>query len=204
MRAPTTNISIDAVTAGSDDVALAAYRAEVERMELWAKESDEGAIEWVCWYLREPAFVSDDPSRWPAQSRLSLFRSKGRRRKPEEGELTLTRAAMEAIKAASESSAAGIPVTLPTNPWEPARRGPGNPASDYSRRDRTIKRAVRFLQSLGYNAMRNAATADHERGESAASIIAQALRRLGIKMSERRIEAYCGKGDAKSRKRQSG
>ena len=74
------------------------------------------------------------------------------------------------IKAAM---AAGTPVTLPPNPYEPTRRGPGNPAGDYSRRDRTIKGAARFLVRIGYRKMRNAATRSYESGESLPALSAR-------------------------------
>ena len=171
-------------------------RAKVKRMVERAKESDEGAIEWTCWYLKQSAFISDDPSWWLiqselgqselGQSNLELFDRKGLRRKPEDGELTLTREAMEVIKAAM---AAGTPVTLPPNPYErPQGAGRGIRPGDYSRRDRTIKGAARFLVRIGYRKMRNAATRSYKSGKSAASIISKALAHLGVTLRERPIQ----------------
>jgi hypothetical protein len=218
VRAPTANIDVDAVAAGADDAALAARRAEVKRMVLRASESDDGAVEWACWYFKQESKISDDLSRWPSEPKASLFNKKGRRRQPEDGELTLDPSDQTAIWECLEERHAVWDwpewPPIPWAPWKPATRGRGNPSSDYALRDHAIRGAARFLKLkliggyhatrnaatandkrgeeflklIGCNATRNGPTADHKRGESAASIIAQALRRLGIKMSERTIE----------------
>jgi hypothetical protein len=165
-----------------------ARRAEVERMVKRAKESDEGTIEWTCWYLKQSAFLSDDPSRWPAQSKLDLF--KVSRRQPLDGELTDTKAMRGAIKAVGEAegeaavaaAVAAVPVSS-----EPARRSEGNPSGDYARRDRAINGAALFLGRIGYSKTRNVATRDKESKEPIASIISKALDRLGVIMKERTI-----------------
>jgi hypothetical protein len=183
--------------------------AEVERMVRRAKESADGAIEWALWYFEQAAFISDDPSRWPAQSKLNLFRSKGRRRKPEEGELIFRPsedflAAWRTLdsEAAFRAALAGAPqpVQIPwgESEWVPNKRGRGNPASDYAKRDRALKVAAAALVRLGYRKTRNEATRHRE---SIASIIVRALARRGIAMNERTIEDILQNRQRKPRKR---
>jgi hypothetical protein len=56
-------------------------------------------------------------------------------------------------------------------------------------RDQWIAEAVALTSKDGFDVHRGGATKDHGRRESACSIVAQALRELGFKLSEKRVEA---------------
>lgn len=62
-----------------------------------------------------------------------------------------------------------------------------------SLRDQRIAEMVAATCNKRFHAKRGSATKDHERRESACSIVAQALRKLGFKLSEKRVEAIWDK-----------
>jgi hypothetical protein len=74
-------------------------------------------------------------------------------------------------------------------------RKPGADAFAYGTRDISVANAVRITsRDFGFRPTRNRAARDTEGAESACSIIAQALHRLGIHMSEDAVEKSWRRG----------
>jgi hypothetical protein len=71
----------------------------------------------------------------------------------------------------------------------PPRRRSRYIGGAYWLRDRAITEAVEYVAGRGFSPTRNDATRDNAGNESASSIVATALSRLGIDLPERRIES---------------